>query len=109
VASEGAYLAALKTELTPVLVREGLAREFVRRIQDLRKQAELDIADRIRLYVTATPDLIAALQAHREYVMGETLAIELNESEPPTEAATGEAWFDGQWVKFGIIKEPTRG
>jgi isoleucyl-tRNA synthetase len=108
VASEGAYLAALKTELTPALVREGLAREFVRRVQDLRKQAELDIADRIRLYVTATPDLIAALQAHREYVMGETLAVDLVESEPPAEAATSEAWFDGQWVKFGIEKEHAR-
>jgi isoleucyl-tRNA synthetase len=104
VASDGPYLAALKTELTPALVREGLAREFVRRVQDLRKQAELEIADRIRLYVTATPDLIAALQTHREYVMGETLAIELTEGEPPAEAATGEAWFDGQWVKFGIEK-----
>jgi isoleucyl-tRNA synthetase len=47
VASEGAYLAALKTDLTPELVREGLAREFVRRVQDLRKQADFDIADRI--------------------------------------------------------------
>ena len=37
VASDGAYLAALTTELTPELVREGLAREFVRRVQDLRK------------------------------------------------------------------------
>ena len=35
VASEGAYLAALKTDLTPELVREGLAREFVRRVQDM--------------------------------------------------------------------------
>src|SRR5690606_34249601 len=43
VASEGAYLAALSTELTPELVHEGLAREFVRRVQDLRKQADFDI------------------------------------------------------------------
>ena len=38
------------TDLTPELEREGLAREFVRRVQDLRKQADLDIADRIRVY-----------------------------------------------------------
>ena len=56
VAAEGAYVAALDTELTPELVREGLAREFVRRLQELRKQADLDVADRIRLFVSATPE-----------------------------------------------------
>ena len=57
VAAEGAYLAALVTDLTPELIQEGLAREFVRRVQDLRKSADLEIADRIRLYVSATPGL----------------------------------------------------
>ena len=47
VAEEGPYVAALVTELTPELVQEGLAREFVRRVQDLRKSADLDVADRI--------------------------------------------------------------
>ena len=53
VAEEGAYVAALVTELTPELVQEGLAREFVRRVQDLRKSTELDVADRINLFVVA--------------------------------------------------------
>ncbi len=53
VATEGAYLAALVTELTPDLEKEGLAREFVRRVQDLRKTAEFDIADRIRLKLSS--------------------------------------------------------
>jgi isoleucyl-tRNA synthetase len=73
-------------------------------VQDLRKQAELEIADRIRLSVMATPDLIVAIQTHREYVMAETLAIELVQAEPLVEAATSEAWFDGQWVKFGVVR-----
>ena len=51
-ASEGAYLAALVTDLTPELEQEGLAREFVRRVQDLRKQADLDIADRITVFLS---------------------------------------------------------
>ena len=104
IAAEGAYLAALHTVLTPALVREGLAREFVRRVQDLRKQAELEVADRIRLYVTATPDLLSALRAHREYITGETLAVELNTTEPPEETVVAEAWFDGQWMKVGLIR-----
>ncbi len=104
VAAEGSYLAALQTELTPELVREGLAREFVRRVQELRKQADFEIADRIQLYLTATPDLVVAIQAHREYILGETLINELHLSEPPGESASTEAWFDGQWMKIGIIK-----
>jgi hypothetical protein len=105
VAAEGAYVAALNTALTPALVREGLAREFVRRAQELRKQADLDVADRIRLFVTSTPDLAGAIRAHRETIMGETLAVELNTVEPPEGATLAEAWFDGQWMKIGLVRE----
>lgn len=76
VASEGAYLAALVTELTPELVQEGLAREFVRRVQDLRKTAELEIADRIVLYYDVTPGLAQALENFKEYICTETLTVE---------------------------------
>jgi isoleucyl-tRNA synthetase len=104
IAAEGAYVASLHTALTPELVREGLAREFVRRAQDLRKQAGLDVADRIRLFVTATHDLAEAIGAHRDYIMGETLAVELLAVEPPEGATLAEAWFDGQWMKVGLIR-----
>ena len=104
VASEGSYLAALQTELTPKLLQEGLAREFVRRVQELRKQADFEIADRIQLYLSATPDLVAAIQAHREYILGETLTTQLHQSEPPAGSTSSEAWFDGQWMKIGINK-----
>jgi isoleucyl-tRNA synthetase len=108
VAAEGAYLAALSIELSPELVEEGLAREFVRRVQDLRKQAELDIADRIRLYVQASPGLSAAILAQQEYIMGETLTVELALAQPPAKssapAATASAAFDGETVTFTILK-----
>ena len=54
VASEGALMAALITELTPELKNEGLAREFVRRVQEARKHAGFDIADRIQLFYCNT-------------------------------------------------------
>ena len=104
VASEGAYLAALHTALTPELVREGQAREFVRRVQELRKQADFDIADRIRLYVQATPGLTEAIQAHRDYIMVETLALELHQTEPPILAAKTTAEFDNEQMTVGIVK-----
>jgi isoleucyl-tRNA synthetase len=104
VASEGAYLCALKTDLTPELVAEGLSREFVRRVQELRKQAEFDIADRIRLYVTATPKLAEAISIHRDYIMGEVLAIEMSAGQPPEGATTTKAEFDGEKVVVRIIR-----
>lgn len=104
VASEGAYLAALVTDLTPDLVREGLAREFVRRVQDLRKQAELEVADRIRLFVLASPNLKEAIEVHRDYIVTETLTVELNFAAPPASAAVTQDEFDGEQVTVGLVK-----
>jgi isoleucyl-tRNA synthetase len=104
VASEGAYLAALVTDLTPELVQEGLAREVVRRVQDLRKQADLDIADRIRLYYQATPALAAAIENYREYVMGETLTVELLAKPAPQGLAAAEAAFGEETIQVALEK-----
>ncbi|MDX1509344.1 MAG: class I tRNA ligase family protein, partial [Woeseiaceae bacterium] len=68
------YLAALDTSLTDELINEGLAREVVRSIQDARKQAGLEVSDRIVLGVSGSAAIEKALEAHRDYVMNETLA-----------------------------------
>ena len=73
-AEEGGYLAALDTTLNDDLRREGVARELVRAVQDARKQAGLEVADRIVLYVEGDDTVAAALAAHRDYLMSETLA-----------------------------------
>jgi isoleucyl-tRNA synthetase len=104
VASEGAYLAALVTELTPELVREGLAREFVRRVQDQRKQADFDISDRIRVVYNATPALEEAIAAFREYIMVETLALKLDHGEVTPDMSTVSDEFDGEKVTIGLVK-----
>jgi isoleucyl-tRNA synthetase len=98
-------VAALVTELTPELVQEGLAREFVRRVQDLRKAADLDVADRIELFVDASPGLRSALEAHRDYITAETLTAQLNFGSPPEGAATVEDSFDGETVRAGLVKQ----
>jgi len=103
VAEDGAYVAALVTDLTPELVAEGLAREFVRRVQDLRKTAELDVADRIELFVEASAGLRSAIEAHRDYITGETLAVTLTFGNPPAEASTSKDEFDGEMVTFGFV------
>ena len=73
-AEEGGYLVGLDTTLTEALEREGLARELVRTVQEARKQAGLDVSDRITLRIEGTPEVAAALGAHGDYVMEETLA-----------------------------------
>ena len=75
-AEEAGYLVELDTTLTEELVDEGIAREIVRSIQDARKQAGLEVSDRIVLGVSGSAAVEKALGAHRDYVMAETLALE---------------------------------
>ena len=105
VAEDDPYVAALLTDLTPDLVREGLAREFVRRVQDLRKTAELDVADRIELFVEASPGLKSAIEAHREYITTETLSSSLEFASPPDGTSVVEDAFDGEKVRVGLRRK----
>jgi isoleucyl-tRNA synthetase len=104
VAEDGAYVAALVTELTPELVKEGLAREFVRRVQDFRKESGLDVADRIRLFLDASPGLKTALEEHMEYVKAETLALEMFFIPSPHTARVKLEQFDGERVLIALVK-----
>ncbi len=104
VASDGAYLAALVTELTPELVAEGLAREFVRRVQDMRKAADFDVSDRIKVFVTASDEIHSAVDAHRAYISGETLAVEISFATPPADAEMVDQKFGDEVAKIGLLK-----
>ena len=73
-AEEGGWLVGLDTALTDALEREGLARELVRTVQEARKQAGLEVSDRITLRIDGSAGVVAALDAYRGYVMEETLA-----------------------------------
>jgi isoleucyl-tRNA synthetase len=74
-------LVALETEISPELVAEGLAREFVHFVQQERKKQDLDYADRIRVTFSADPEMKAAVDAHQEWIQGETLAIRIDGAE----------------------------
>jgi isoleucyl-tRNA synthetase len=106
VAEEGAYVAALVTDLTPELVQEGLAREFVRRVQDLRKSADLDVADRIELFIDASAGLRSAVETHKDYITAETLASVLTFATPPDDTSVVEDGFEGEKLKVGLKKKP---
>ncbi len=76
--SDGFMTVALDTELTTELVAEGLAREVVHHIQNLRKQSGFEITDRIVVQLApATDELKQSLQLYEEYIRRETLAVNL--------------------------------
>jgi isoleucyl-tRNA synthetase len=101
-AVDGAYVAALRTELTPELEREGLVRELVRRIQDLRKESGFNVEDRIHVEYAASQRLTEAILAHRAYVSGEVLARRLESCAEPRGEAVADLEFDGERIRVGL-------
>ena len=90
VSSEGGITIALDTQLTDALKVEGDARELVNRIQTQRKEADFNVEDRIFLAIDADDWLTACLEAHGDYVSGETLAITPNSQD--FEAESVKEW-----------------
>jgi isoleucyl-tRNA synthetase len=83
--------------LTEELKREGMARDVVRLVQDLRKQADLQVEDRIVLYLgTESALLRAAIDAHRDYIAAETLTARWSEEPLGDAAHTVNVKVDGQ-------------
>src|SRR5205807_7441446 len=67
----------IDVRMTEELKLEGLAREIVRQVQELRRRSELQMEDRIVLSLqTDSPDLAKAIEKHRDYICRETLAVE---------------------------------
>jgi isoleucyl-tRNA synthetase len=74
---EGSHAVALELAIDDGLRREGLAREVIHAIQAARKAADLEITDRVRLTLDGAEELLEAAQAHQDYVMAETLTVEI--------------------------------
>jgi isoleucyl-tRNA synthetase len=74
VEAEAGHAVALQLEIDEELRRAGLAREIVRAVQDARKNAGLEITDRIELRLGGDAELLAVAQEHESYIAGEVLA-----------------------------------
>ena len=74
---EGAHAVALDLAIDGELREEGYAREIVHAVQNARKSAGLQVEDRIELALHGDPVLLRAADTHRDYIAGETLAVEL--------------------------------
>ena len=99
VASEGSVVVGLETALTPALVAEGLAREFVSHVQAMRKEADFEVTQRIAVTVACDAEMKAALEAHLGYVKAETLATAVTIAE-----GAGDAELNGHKTSIRVEK-----
>ena len=99
VEAEAGHAVALQLELDDELRSEGLAREIVHAVQIARKDAGLEITDRIELTLGGDADLIEAARAHEEYVAGEVLATSLSFAEGDNGAG---ATIDGRELAISL-------
>ncbi len=98
-----AAVVVLSTELTPELIRAGLARDINRMIQDRRKELDLQRTDRIHVWIVAqSDDIRQAVEENREYLMNETLALELVLGAPVESIEACEVEIGDQRVKIFV-------
>jgi len=102
VASERNITVAVDVALTPELRAEGLAREVIRRIQTMRKEADLNLDDRIVIAYQAEGELAAALAAWRELLAEETLCVEMKTGEPEVGMHSAEFRIEGDRLRLGL-------
>jgi len=104
VASEGGITVALDVTITDELYNEGLARELVNRIQNLRKDSGLEVTDRIRIAVKTTPQIARSVADNLGYICAETLAERLDLlAELPTGNNTPVELLEGIATEIQII------
>ncbi|MGI9175090.1 MAG: isoleucine--tRNA ligase [Rhodothermales bacterium] len=102
VGQEGGVTVALDTEITDGLLREGLAREVVNRVQRLRKTADFDVTDRIALQYHATGGLAEAIGKHAPWIRNETLALELERAHEPAGEAVETFEIGAETLTVGV-------
>ena len=97
VANEGNITVALDITITPELRREGIAREIVNRIQNIRKDRDYEITDRIRLIFDAEGQTLEAIEAFKDYIGEQVLALSIE---------TGDAGSDAEVLTIDDISLP---
>jgi isoleucyl-tRNA synthetase len=102
VASDRGVTVAVDAAITPELRAEGLAREVVRRVQTMRKDAGYNIEDRITTWYATDGDLLEVIGRWRDYIQAETLSTDLVAGEPPADAYTETHQIDGASISLGV-------
>ncbi len=100
VAMENNVFTILDTNLNDELIAEGLARELISKVQQLRKQNDFEMMDNIKIMINADEEVAAAVETHKEYIMKETLALEIE-----TAADLKEYDLNGHKTGIGVEKK----
>jgi isoleucyl-tRNA synthetase len=104
-AQDGGYAVALDTALDDDLRAEGIARDFIRLINEERKELDFEIADRIRVRVVANERVYAAAHRHRDWIARETLAEEFEvEGDALLDEGSATTKLDGEPVRLEISR-----
>jgi isoleucyl-tRNA synthetase len=107
-AEESGYVALIDTRITPELAGEGLMRELVRRLQDLRREAGLEVTDRIRVTWRGDSEVGKVMADHGPTIAEEVLALSLDAGDGgaplPEGAATTSVTVDGHEVTLALVK-----
>ena len=94
----------LDTEINEDLKLEGLGRDIVRAIQELRKRCGFAVEDRIRLYYQGDGVLARALERGRDYIAAETLAVQVERGSPPDGACSDAVKAEGEELQVSVLK-----
>jgi isoleucyl-tRNA synthetase len=105
IVEENGLLIGINTTIDEALNSEGLARDIVRRIQALRKEANFDINDHIETYYRGDPEMIEVFQEESDYIKAETLSDTLQEGAPPPDAKNGSYEIGGLHLLLGLRKK----
>ena len=105
VSLEAGYMVAVDGAITPELAEEGLARELVHRIQNLRRSAKFEVTDRITTYYEAPEELARVMTgAFSGYIVEETLSNQLVAGLPDDGATSETVKIEGQEVTLGVLR-----
>jgi len=102
VGQEAGITVALDTQLTADLIAEGLSRETVNRIQNMRKDADYAVTDRIRISYSGSDSIVSAVKLHAEWIRNETLSIEFEQADLPSGELVTEFEINEETLTIGI-------
>ena len=104
VASEGKLTVALDITLTEELRLEGVARELINRIQNIRKESGFEVTDKIRVQIESRPEVDASVERHADYIAAQTLAMEVTTAAEPQGAVVVESELDETPIRIAVTR-----
>jgi isoleucyl-tRNA synthetase len=105
VANDGNITVALDVTVTDALKNEGMARELINRIQNIRKSSDFDITDKVAVEVEATESVVAALADYKEYIAAQVLAAEITAVATLEGEGVTDLDIDGEKVSVRVSKK----